>query len=113
VDPSSLTEAPTGSPKGLDGPTATPGVSEAVAPVDPGLVEVLRTFGEGHEVFGRFRLLRELGKGGMGVVWLAHDNRLNLDVALKFLAGIVSADAEALQDLRKEITRGLGLTHPG
>jgi serine/threonine protein kinase len=57
--------------------------------------------------------MRELGTGGMAVVWLAQDERLGLEVALKFLPGMVASDPEALHDLRLEITRGLRLTHPG
>lgn len=76
-------------------------------------MNTLRDHGRGRLVFGRFRLLRELGAGGMAVVWLAQDERLGLEVALKFLPGMVASDPEALHDLRREITRGLRLTHPG
>src|SRR3954466_11971611 len=82
-------------------------------PEDPELVRTLQAHGAVRRVFARFRLLRELGAGGMAVVWLAHDERLGMEVALKFLPGMVSSDPEALHDLRREITRGLRLTHIG
>ena len=68
---------------------------------------------EGGLVFGRYRLARELGRGGFGVVWLARDEELGLEVALKFLPDLVSRDAEAVDDLKREIRRGLRLSHPG
>jgi hypothetical protein len=61
---------------------------------------------------GRFTLIRELGRGGMGVVWLAHDTRLNERVALKFLPPEVAADPAALNDLRRETVRSHRLNHP-
>jgi serine/threonine-protein kinase len=39
----------------------------------------------GREVAGRFRLVRELGRGGMGTVWLAHQKALDVPCAVKFI----------------------------
>ena len=61
---------------------------------------------------GRFALIRELGRGGMGVVWLAQDTQLNEQVALKFLPPEVAVDPAALNDLRRETVRSHRLTHP-
>jgi len=61
---------------------------------------------------GRFSLLRELARGGMGVVWLAHDERLMASVALKFLPEAVRANPAALNDLRQETHKSRMLSHP-
>ncbi len=45
---------------------------------------------------GRYELVGELGKGGMGVVWLARDQELNTKVALKFLREEMTSEADAL-----------------
>jgi formylglycine-generating enzyme required for sulfatase activity/serine/threonine protein kinase len=66
----------------------------------------------GRRMFGRFILESQAGRGGMGVVWRARDERLGRTVALKFLPPEVAADAEAVVDLKRETTRCLELTHP-
>ncbi len=79
-------------------------------PIDPGAT--IRSFSPGHQLFGRFTLVRMLGRGGMGVVWLARDNTLDREVALKFLPEMVMGDREAIGELRTETLRSLNLTHP-
>ena len=66
----------------------------------------------GRKVFGRYVLEAVAGRGGMGVVWKARDERLERLVALKFLPEVVAADPEAVRDLLRETKRCLELTHP-
>src|SRR6185437_11404311 len=60
---------------------------------------------------GRYSLQRELGQGGMAIVYLAHDLRHDREVALKVLRPEVSAAMGAERFLR-EIKLAAGLTHP-
>ncbi len=59
---------------------------------------------------GRFRLLRELGRGAQAVVWLAHDPRLDRDVALKLLEPM--ADPSAVAQWLHEARAVSRLNHP-
>lgn len=66
----------------------------------------------GTKVFGRFTLQKVLGRGGMGIVWLARDERLDRLVALKLVPESVNFDASAQEDLKRETRKSLLLTHP-
>ena len=70
-----------------------------------------REFATGQKVFGRYALVKVLGRGGMGIVWLAHDEALERDVALKFLPDLMIQDRAAFDQLRREAKRCLDLTH--
>jgi serine/threonine protein kinase/predicted Zn-dependent protease len=71
----------------------------------------LREYVSGQKVFGRYTLLKILGRGGMGIVWLARDEELEREVALKFLPDIVVHDHSFLDELKRETRRSLELTH--
>jgi serine/threonine protein kinase len=63
-----------------------------------------------HRQLGRFRLERMLGRGAQATVWLAHDTRLEREVAVKLLAP--GADAGAVSQWLHEARAVSRLTHP-
>jgi hypothetical protein len=68
-------------------------------------------FAIGQKVFERYTIRKKLGGGAMGVVWLAHDEELGVDVALKFLPESLAVDRGALKDLKRETRRSRELSH--
>ena len=64
------------------------------------------------EVFGRYRILRELGQGSMGSVYLAHDTQLDRKVALKIPKLRESRDATRTQRFFREARAAATLRHP-
>lgn len=76
------------------------------------LGQTIRGFVAGQKLFGRYTLKKILGRGGMGVVWLARDENLEREVALKFLPDLLLHDRGILEGLKRETKRSLALTHP-
>lgn len=60
----------------------------------------------------RFQLLKELGRGGMGIVYQAHDKQLKEQVAIKILSPLLSNNSDALERLKREVSAARRITHP-
>ena len=69
-------------------------------------------FEPGTTVLERYRVVRKLGKGGMGSVYLCDDLRLAVPVALKFMDGALIADARFVDQLLTETRLARRVTHP-
>jgi serine/threonine protein kinase len=65
------------------------------------------------DTIGEYRLVRELGRGGMGEVWLAEHMRLERRVALKILSGDHKANPELLERFKREAEAAMKISHPG
>ncbi len=59
-----------------------------------------------------YEIIAPLGAGGMGEVYLAHDQRLNRDVAIKVLPTCVGSDVLARERLKREALAAAALDHP-
>jgi tetratricopeptide (TPR) repeat protein len=83
-------------------PSGTPDPSDAARGAPDSLAGCL----------GDFRLLREIGRGGMGIVYEAEQISLNRRVALKVLPFAATMDPRQLQRFQNEARAAAGLDHP-
>ena len=62
---------------------------------------------------GRYRVVRQLGQGGMGSVWLAEDEKLDgFNVAIKMLPSVLVNNKRAYAQVKVEALVSLKLSHP-
>jgi predicted Ser/Thr protein kinase len=87
-------------------------LAQPVAEALPELMESDEALASGAAV-GSYTIVRELGRGGMGRVYLATDARLGRTVALKVLAPHLLRDPRQRDRLRREARAAAGLSHPG
>jgi len=101
---------PAGEPTGPYQPS-DPGLSAAV-PLLPPKSSGSARFTPGQVLAGRYRIISQLGKGGMGEVYRADDLRLGQSVALKFLPEKWTSDPQRRAALHEEVRLAREISHP-
>jgi len=65
------------------------------------------------QVVSHYRVIEQIGAGGMGVVYRAEDTRLGRPLVLKFLPAALSRDPMALERFEREAKAASSMNHPG
>jgi eukaryotic-like serine/threonine-protein kinase len=91
--------------------TASAGETDTVSLPSPGPPARATTFSINEIIAGRFRIVRFLGRGGMGEVFEAEDLELREHVALKTVRPEIATDTHAIGRFRQEIQLARRVTH--
>jgi serine/threonine-protein kinase len=86
--------------------------NHANCPTDGAMLIDSRELEPGTVIRGKYRIVRQLGRGGMGTVYLAEHILLNRQRALKFISSELSQDAAFLRRFRHEAQAAIELRHP-
>ncbi|MFV0275101.1 MAG: Stk1 family PASTA domain-containing Ser/Thr kinase [Bacilli bacterium] len=67
---------------------------------------------KGQKIDGRYEIIKSIGEGGMANVYLAYDQILNREVAVKVLRGDLSGDEKFVKRFQREALAASSLSHP-
>ncbi len=67
---------------------------------------------EARQTLGNYRLVREIGRGSMGTVYLAHQESLGRDLAIKVLPPELTRESDFLERFKREARIAASLRHP-
>jgi tetratricopeptide (TPR) repeat protein len=81
------------------------------SPSPPPAVGNALSFAPGQKFGGRYVIIEEIGRGGMGRVYKAHDQELNINLALKMIRPELVSNPEAVRRFRTEILLARALTN--
>ena len=90
---------------------ATPPPSPEEIPVTETLETPIEELTTGSTFAGRYQIIEELGKGGMGKVYKVHDTEIKEKVALKLLKPEIAADKKTIERFRNELKYARKIRH--